>query len=111
MTDRVRFHLNEHVSLAVAVALRKHGIAVTTTQEAGLIGAGDSTWLEYAHRQDRVMVTHDADYLRWHSRGAKHSGIAYCHKEARSIGQVVETLRLICALLTPQEMEGRVEFM
>jgi len=36
VTDRVRFHLNEHVAFAVAAALRKHGIEVTTTGEVGL---------------------------------------------------------------------------
>jgi len=111
VTDRVRFHLNEHVAFAVAAALRKHGIEVTTTGEVGLIGADDSTQLEYAHREGRVIVTHDADYLRWHSRGAEHSGIAYCHKDARSIGQIVETLRLVYELLRPEEMAGKVEFL
>ena len=111
MTDRVRFHLDEHVAFAVAVGLRKHGIDVTTTQEAGLIGTDDSTQLEHARREGRVMVTHDADYLRWHSRGIEHPGIAYCHKDARSTGQVVETLRLIYELLSSEEMAGRVEYL
>lgn len=111
MTDRDRFHLDEHVAIAVAVALRKHGIDVTSTKEAGLIGADDSSQLEYARRQGRVIVTHDADYLRWHSRGIEHSGIAYRHEDARSTGQVVETLRLIYELLSPEEMAGRVEFL
>lgn len=111
MTDRVRFHLDEHVALAVAAALRKHGIDVTTTQEAGLIGADDSTQLEYAHREHRVIVTHDADYLRWHRRGTEHYGIAYCHKDARTTGQIIETLRLMYELVSSVEMAGKVEFL
>ena len=111
MTDRVRFHLDEHVAFAVAAALRKHGIDVTTTQDAGLIGADDSAQLEYARQEGRVIVTHHADYLRWHSQGIEHSGIAYCHKDARSTGQIIETLRLMYELVSSEEMAGKVEFL
>ena len=64
MPDRIRFHLDEQVALAIAVALRRHDIDVTTTQEAGFLGADESTQLECARQQGRVIVTHDADYLR-----------------------------------------------
>jgi predicted nuclease of predicted toxin-antitoxin system len=99
------------VAFAVAAALRKHGIDVTTTQDAGLIGADDSAQLEYARQEGRVIVTHDADYLRWHSQGIEHSGIAYCHKDARSTGQIIETLRLMYELVSSEEMAGKVEFL
>ena len=36
MADRIRFHLDEHVDPAIATALRRAGIDVTTTVEAGL---------------------------------------------------------------------------
>jgi hypothetical protein len=36
MTDRLRFHLDEHIDPDVARALRRYGIDVTTTVEAGL---------------------------------------------------------------------------
>lgn len=111
MPDRVRFHLDEHVALAIAVALRRHDIDVTTTQEADLLGVDDSTQLEYARQEGRVIVTHDADHLRWHSRGIEHSGIAFCHKDARTTGQTIETLRLMHELLSGEEMVGRVEFL
>jgi hypothetical protein len=37
----VPFHLDEHISGALAIALRHRGIDVTTTAEAGLVGAAD----------------------------------------------------------------------
>ncbi|MEA5618572.1 hypothetical protein VB711_12095 [Cronbergia sp. UHCC 0137] len=37
MTERIKFHLDENVSNAVALGLRRRGINVTTTSEAGLI--------------------------------------------------------------------------
>ena len=36
MTERIRFHLDEHVDPDVARALRRYGIDVTTTVETGL---------------------------------------------------------------------------
>jgi hypothetical protein len=36
MADRIRFHLDEHVDPAIAAALHRAGIDVTTTVEAGL---------------------------------------------------------------------------
>lgn len=62
--ERLRFHLDEAVDPDVARALAKHGIDVTTTVEAGLRGEPDDAQLAYAHRTGRVIVTHDADFLR-----------------------------------------------
>jgi hypothetical protein len=61
VSDRIRFHLDEPVDPDVARALRKHGIDVTTTQEAGLRTRPDSDQLGFTREQGRVIVTHDAD--------------------------------------------------
>ena len=39
MTQKIRFHLDENVSNAIAEGLRRRGIDVTTTSETGLIAA------------------------------------------------------------------------
>lgn len=62
MTERVRFHLDEHVDPDIARALRRHGIDVTTTVEAGLRTESDVAQWEFVRREDRVIVTHDADF-------------------------------------------------
>jgi hypothetical protein len=36
VADRIRFHLDEHVDPAIAIALRRAGIDVTTTFQAGI---------------------------------------------------------------------------
>jgi len=56
-------------------------------------------------------VTHDDDFLRLAATTGDHPGIAYCHKEARTIGQVIGALRLIYEVLTPDEIQGRVEYL
>lgn len=103
MVKRIRFHLDEQVDPDIARALRRHGINVTTTVEANLRTKDDHT--------QRVIVTHDADFLRLGSQSTDHPGVAYTHKTARSIGEVIRHLILIYEVLTPDEMIGRVEFL
>ena len=43
----MRFHLDEHVAPAVAHGLRRRGINVTTTSDAGLQAATDEQHVEY----------------------------------------------------------------
>jgi len=107
----LRFHLDEHVNTAIANALRRREIDVTTTAEAGLCGADDQSQIAYAWRERRVIVTHDDDFLRWHSRGVPHAGIAYCRQEAHSLGQIIEMLILMHDTLTPGEMMGQIQFL
>jgi len=107
---RLRFHLDEMVDSDIALALRRLGIDVTTTPEAGLRTQPDAEQLAYVVREQRVIVTHDADYLRIAQAGEAHAGIAYCALLARTIGQIVERLVELCERLTPSEMNDRVEY-
>lgn len=72
MTNRICFHLDENVDPVIAVALRRYGADVTTTIEAGLLGSDDETQLAFAKREDRVIVTHDDDFLRLVARDQDH---------------------------------------
>jgi hypothetical protein len=111
MTERIRFHLDENVSNAISMGLRRREIDVTTTSEVGLISASDEEQLAFALAQNRVLVTHDDDFVVLHRRGKAHAGIAYCSPGKRSIGQQIKTLVLIWEVITPDEMKGHIEFM
>ena len=56
MADRIRFHLDEHVDPAIAIALRRAGIDVTTTVEVGLRTKDDAAHLEFARSEGRVIA-------------------------------------------------------
>jgi predicted nuclease of predicted toxin-antitoxin system len=99
IVDRIRFHLDEHVSPAIARALRQRGIEVLTAREAGLLGASDPEHLARAHADGRMLVTQDDDFLSLHHEGRPHSGIAYCKQGSRSIGQIIASLVLIYEVL------------
>ncbi|MBX3055171.1 MAG: DUF5615 family PIN-like protein [Anaerolineae bacterium] len=111
MSERVRFHLDENVDPDIAKALRRHGVDVTTTVEAGLRMSNDKTQWTYAQREGRVIVTHDDDFLVLASQSTEHFGIAYCRQHKRSIGEMIEALRLIYEVLLPDELRGRVEYL
>lgn len=110
MTE-IRFHLDENVDPAIADGLRRRGVDVTTTQEAALLGVEDAAQLAFSSGQGRVLVTHDEDLLSLASRADRHAGIAYCHGESRSIGQVIAALMLIRDCLSADDMRNHVEFL
>lgn len=111
MNSEIRFHLDENVDPVIASALRRYGIDVTTTVDAGLRTSSDEAQLEFARREKRVVITHDRDFLRMARSGKEHFGVAYCQAGERSIGELIRMLQLIYDVLTPDEMENHIEFL
>lgn len=111
MPQTIRFHLDEHVDPVIADGLRRRGVDVTTTADAGLIGATDQVQLDYIRAEQRTIFTEDADFLRLHAAGEPHPGIAYCHQQSRSIGEIIRHLILIWEALDPEDIRNRVEFL
>jgi predicted nuclease of predicted toxin-antitoxin system len=109
MADRIRFHLDEHVDPAIATALRRAGIDVTTTIGAGLRTKDDETHLQFARAEGRIVVTRDQDFLRFASAKSNHSGIVF-YTANQSVREIIEGLILIYEVMAPEEMAGRVEY-
>ena len=55
MPRTIRFHLDENCPRAVALDLRRRGIDVTTTPDAGVLEASDEEQDAYARVQRRVI--------------------------------------------------------
>jgi predicted nuclease of predicted toxin-antitoxin system len=111
MSQTIRFHLDEHVSHAIAHALRRRGVDVSTTTDAELLGAADSDQLAYALSERRVLVTHDPDLIELAHRDQRHAGIAYCDQERRSLRSLIGSLLLMWEVLSPEAMEGHIEYL
>ncbi len=86
MPRTMRYHLDEHIDFAVAQGLRRRGIDVTTTADAGLRGADDLDHIVFAVANGRVIFSNDPDFLRLHDQGVEHPGIVYCHQQSRRNG-------------------------
>ncbi|WP_319419229.1 DUF5615 family PIN-like protein [Pleurocapsa sp. FMAR1] len=110
MSGRIKFHLDENVSNAIANGLRRRGIDVTTTSEVGLISASDEEQMAFAFIEERVVFTQDDDFLKLHQAGISHCGITYCRQRSRNIGEIINTLALIWEWVELDDIEGRVEF-
>ena len=62
-------------------------------------------------KPQRVIFTQDADFLRLNVSGIEHPGIAYCHPESRSLGDIIRMLVLVWEVMDPDEMRNRVEYL
>jgi len=106
----MRFHLDENCHRAVAEGLRCRGIDVTTSAEVGLLQASDEEQFAHATRENRVLFSHDSDILRLNAAGASHTGVAFCAKDSKSLGAIIDGLVLIWELLEPEEMHDHLEY-
>jgi predicted nuclease of predicted toxin-antitoxin system len=111
MARTIRFHLDECCDPAIANGLRHRNIELTTPQEARLIECGDEQQAAYGLAENRVIVTHDADFLRLQAAGVPHAGIVYRAKDTLSLGEIIKRLVLFWAIYEPEEMINRVEFL
>ncbi|HEX5270189.1 MAG TPA: DUF5615 family PIN-like protein [Gemmataceae bacterium] len=93
----------------MAVARRQRGIDVTTAADAHLLRRAGGEHLVYARTHRRVIITRDADFLRLSAADEPHAGVVYGAPGSRSLGDIVRLLVLVCELLEPAKMQGRVE--
>ncbi len=107
----VRPQLVEHIPNAVVEGLWQRGVDVPTVAEAGVLGHADEQLLEYALREDGVVVTHDRDFPRLHHQQRPHAGVFYSKRGTRSIGEIIAGLFLILQVLDAADMVGKIEYL
>jgi predicted nuclease of predicted toxin-antitoxin system len=60
---KARLLVDESLGVAVAELIRSHGWNVLDASEGGLIGHPDENVFAYALKHDRILLTHDEDFL------------------------------------------------
>jgi len=60
---KARFLADQNVDVAVTQLLRDSGWNAKHASEAGLLGQPDENILAHAQREDRILLTHDPDFL------------------------------------------------
>ncbi len=83
----IRYHLDEHMDTAIAVGLRRRGIDVTTTTEAGLLRASDAEQITFATAEQRVFVTRERGIVAEIPPGVAHAVIAIARTGRRNIAR------------------------
>ena len=106
----IRFYLDEHIASAVAKGLKSRGIDTLTCIEAGMRTASDMAHIEFAYINKYVIVTCDNDFLRLHSEGKPHAGIAFA-THPLAIGEFIRKLQVIHQSLQMKDMENHTEFL
>ena len=106
-----RFHLDEHLSPAIAAGLRRRGVDVTTSAEAGLLTASDVRQIEYAADAARVIITCDADFTILHGRGVTHAGIVYWTAHNKDFGGIIRAVAALAEKRSAEDLAGRVEYL
>ena len=75
-----------------------------------MLGASDEEHLALAYREERIVFTQDADFLRLHAAGAEHAGVVYAPQQTAT-GEMIYGLMLIAEVLDSEEMKGHLEFL
>lgn len=105
----LRYYLDEHMPLALAMQLRVHGINVLTTAEAGNANRRlpDESQLAFATREGYVLVTEDHDFTQLASQFTDHAGIVFFPIKL-SLGAAVQYLELLAQVTEPDEIAGQL---
>ncbi len=109
MADVIRYYADQHFPQPVVEGLRRRGIDVLTAQDASRCGHSDSDQLAFATANDRVILSFDTDFLALHHAGTAHAGIAWCPATKYSIGELIQMLVLLHAVVSFDEMREHVE--
>ncbi len=107
--------MDVHVKLAVVIGLQRHGVDVVTAQELGLGEVDDGELLDQATHLGRVLFSQDEDLLGEanirQATGERFAGLAFAQQRHLTVGKAVRDLDLLAKVLTPEEMENRIEYL
>ncbi len=107
--------MDEHVSRAITVGVRRRGLDVLTVQEDGRTGASDERVLDRATELGRVLFTQDDDLLveanHRQKSGSPFCGVIYGHQLTLTIGEAVGDLELIAKATTAAELMNQLLFL
>lgn len=91
-----RFLLDENIHPDVAQFLRSQDVDIVEARLAGLGGASDREILAQAHRDGRVVLTHDADFGALAiGAGESVTGVVYLRPGHIDSTRTIQTMRVL----------------
>jgi len=101
-TKKARFHLDESVDPVVAEVLRDRGLNILTASEVGLRGHSDEDQLAAAKREDRILLTHDEDFLNDRRFSLdRNPGVVVLPGGSGSTDDLAEATNILFSLIAP----------
>lgn len=107
---KIAFYTNESVSVAVAEGLKRRGVRVMSARDADNLGLSDEEQLNYAAKNNFVIVTHDDDFLTM-AITYDHKGIVYVHQQKYGVGDLIRKLKLLWDVAEQEDFRNHVEFL
>jgi hypothetical protein len=112
--SQLRLFTDEDVHGAIAPQLRRRAIDTISAAEAGRLRIPDEHQLLWATSQGRVLLSFNrGHFVALHRdtllRGDHHAGIIVSPQF--SIGEVVNRMERLVAMLSAEQMQDRIEFL
>lgn len=98
MSGKPKFFTDTHVSAKAVEQLRLRGLDIVRCEAVGLAEAKDRELLEFAAKNQRCMVSCDADFrelhFEWVEQEKDHAGIIHMNPErhCKHIGELVRIM-------------------
>lgn len=106
---------NFNHAIVRGVLLRNPDIDLVTVQDAGFSGADDPTVLEWAARENRVLLTHDVATMTRHAYDRVEAGLpmpgVFEVGRKVAIGEAIEDILLLAECSEEGEWEGQVRYL
>ncbi len=97
--DKIKLYLDEDISPVIARILRSRRYDVISAHEAGMLGKSDEEQIEFAHRENRIIVSFNSRHYaplarKYFFSGKDHAGIV-----VSKVIDISEMIRLLINLL------------
>lgn len=114
----LKFFFENHISADVTTELRRHGIDVLRSIEAGFPkDEPDESLLKYAADEGRIMVTCDLDFidldLAWRNNEKEHAGIIYIsmmNADCKDDAKIIRCILFFHSQILKEESTYREDF-
>lgn len=106
---------DEHVAFALVNALRTRGMDLVTVQDVGLRSEDDPPLLDFALREERIILTNDQDFLIHAANRAARlvtfAPIIYWPQQKRTVGQLLPKILEVATTRSFNEACSQVFFL
>ncbi|MGE0826266.1 MAG: DUF5615 family PIN-like protein [Candidatus Binatia bacterium] len=97
------------------VVLRLPDLNIVRVQDVGLLGKSDPVVLEWAAREERILLTHDIRTMKHHAYARLEAGLpmpgVFVVPQALPIAQAIAEVLLLAECSVEGEWEGQVRFL
>ena len=92
---RPKFYADENVPVVISRALQRMGMDILAARDVRLLGYSDREQLSFAVKENRVIITHDSDFLNLvRKEKLSHHGVLFFTKQV-TIGEAIEQIERI----------------